>query len=52
MTWTNDRVLRGANEGNYNANWLNIASQVLVVVRNKKSLTVAFLGKMPAYTVH
>lgn len=55
MTWTKDRVLRGANEGNYKwvqiKHHLNIASQALVVVRNKKSLTVAFLGKMLSYTV-
>jgi len=55
MTQTKDRVLRGANEGNYKwvqiKHQLNIASQVLVVLRNKKSLIVAFLGKMFAYTV-
>lgn len=56
MRWTKDRVLRGANEGNYKRvqikHQLNIASQALVVLRNKRRLTMAFLGKIPAYTAH
>lgn len=56
MTRRKDRVLRGANKGNYKwvqiKHQLNTASQALVDVRNMKSLTVAFLGKMPAYTIH
>lgn len=56
MIWRKKKVLRGTNEGN--CKWvqikhqLNIASQALVIVRKKKSLTVAFLGNKLAYTVH
>lgn len=54
MTRTKEKVLRGANEGSFK--WvqikyqLNNASQALVGARNKKSMTVAFLGKMLIYT--
>lgn len=49
MTWTKEKVLREANEGSYKwvqiKHQLNNASQALVVARNKKSMTVAFLEK-------